>query len=69
MRTSELVFSFSPSLNLTGFDLRRHVLPDPSFFHDPSGCTAIAALLTSDRKLYVVRVMAAPPWSDIDDLG
>ncbi|KAF8510844.1 phosphatase 2C-like domain-containing protein [Gautieria morchelliformis] len=26
---------------------------DPSFFHDPSGCTAVAALLTSDRKLYV----------------
>ncbi|KAF8582140.1 PP2C-domain-containing protein [Ramaria rubella] len=26
---------------------------DPSFFHDPSGCTAVAALLTPDRKIYV----------------
>ena len=27
---------------------------DPAFFHDPSGCTAVAALITADRKLYVV---------------
>ena len=40
------------TLRLTQFELRR---VDPSFFHDPSGCTAVAALLTSDRKLYVVR--------------
>ena len=33
---------------------------DPSFFRDPSGCTAVAALLTSDRKLYVVRAIFAP---------
>lgn len=26
---------------------------DPAFFHDPSGCTAVAALITTDRKLYV----------------
>ncbi|GJJ15760.1 hypothetical protein Clacol_010038 [Clathrus columnatus] len=26
---------------------------EPSFFHDPSGCTAVAALLTSDKKVYV----------------
>lgn len=27
---------------------------DPSFFHDPSGCTAVAALLTSDGKIVCV---------------
>lgn len=26
---------------------------DPSFFHDPSGCTAVAALVTHDNKVYV----------------
>ncbi|CAG7852167.1 Protein phosphatase 2C homolog 2 Short=PP2C-2 [Serendipita indica DSM 11827] len=26
---------------------------DTTFMHDPSGCTAVAALLTKDRKLYV----------------
>ncbi|KAF8517426.1 PP2C-domain-containing protein [Hysterangium stoloniferum] len=26
---------------------------DPSFFHDPSGCTAVAALITSEPKIYV----------------
>ena len=28
---------------------------DPAFFQDPSGCTAVAALLTHDRRLFVVR--------------
>jgi len=28
---------------------------DPAFFQDPSGCTAVAALLTRDRRLFVVR--------------
>jgi len=27
---------------------------DPAFFQDPSGCTAVAALLTHDRRLFVV---------------
>ncbi|KIJ54938.1 hypothetical protein M422DRAFT_153371, partial [Sphaerobolus stellatus SS14] len=26
---------------------------DPAFFHDPSGCTAVAALVTYDNKVYV----------------
>ncbi|KAF8319125.1 protein phosphatase 2C 2, partial [Clavulina sp. PMI_390] len=25
---------------------------DPAFYHDPSGCTAVAALITSDGKIY-----------------
>jgi hypothetical protein len=37
----------------SAFPLTFH--PDPAFFHDPSGCTAVAALITTDRKLYVVR--------------
>jgi hypothetical protein len=28
---------------------------DPAHTRDPSGCTAVAALLTSDNKIYVVR--------------
>jgi hypothetical protein len=29
---------------------------DPTFFRDPSGCTAVAALFTKDRKIYVVSI-------------
>lgn len=32
-----------------------HIMLDPAFFQDPSGCTAVAALLTHDRRLFVVR--------------
>jgi protein phosphatase 2C family protein 2/3 len=34
--------------------LTEHI--DPAFYNDPSGCTAVAALVTADRKLYVVRL-------------
>jgi protein phosphatase 2C family protein 2/3 len=34
---------------------------DPAHTRDPSGCTAVAALLTSDNKIYVVS-----PWNDHD---
>lgn len=29
-------------------------LKDPTFSRDPSGCTAVAALVTHDRKIFVV---------------
>jgi protein phosphatase 2C family protein 2/3 len=32
---------------------------DPAHTRDPSGCTAVAALVTNDNKLYVVS-----PWND-----
>ena len=31
-----------------------HNTVDPGFFNDPSGCTAVAALFTQDKKLFVV---------------
>ena len=31
------------------------VLEDPAHTRDPSGCTAVAALVTHDKKIYVVR--------------
>ena len=31
-------------------------LLDPAHVRDPSGCTAVAALITADNKIYVVRV-------------
>lgn len=35
---------------------------DPTFFNDPSGCTAVAALFTDDRRILVVsrRLTALP---------
>ena len=34
-------------------------LLDPAHVRDPSGCTAVAALITADNKIYVVRVTCA----------
>ena len=31
-----------------------HSLLDPQYAKDPSGCTAVAALVTKDKKIYVV---------------
>lgn len=31
-------------------------LIDPAHTRDPSGCTAVAALVTGDGKIYVVRI-------------
>jgi hypothetical protein len=28
---------------------------DPNFAYDPSGCTAVTALITDENKLFVVR--------------
>jgi hypothetical protein len=32
-----------------------HLNTDPSHTRDPSGCTAVAALITHDNKIYVVQ--------------
>ena len=34
---------------------------DPAFYHDPSGCTAVAALLTSDGQIFCVRPYSSTP--------
>lgn len=34
--------------------------PDPALTRDPSGCTAIAALITHDNKIFVVRSPLTP---------
>lgn len=39
------------------------ILTDPSHTRDPSGCTAVAALITSDQKVYVVRIRLDRPRS------
>lgn len=33
---------------------------DPSYTRDPSGCTAVAALITKDKKIYVVSTLPLP---------
>lgn len=50
-------YIFSTLLPLTSlFDPRQ----DPAHNRDPSGCTAVAALITNDNKIYVVRSLSYP---------
>ena len=32
------------------------LMPESRFFRDPSGCTAVAALITQDQRIFVVRI-------------
>ena len=34
----------------------------PDFIRDPSGCTAVAALITEDDRIFVVRKLAFYPY-------
>ena len=59
MKTSVRVSSGQYSFHLVPAGLvRASVFEDPSFFRDPSGCTAVAALVTADRKIIVVRLLS-----------
>lgn len=48
-----MTFVLVPSSSFDSDVLSTDSVLDPSFFHDPSGCTAVAALVTDDRIICV----------------